>query len=65
MKTYEKEISKEIYEKAVANNGIVLDSAFSDIFSISELIGYGVYLVRAFEKDGKYFVRYQRGDSCD
>ena len=65
MKEYEKKISKEIYDKAVANNGIVPESAYSDIFSVSELIGYGVYLVRPFEKDGKYFVRYQRGDSCD
>lgn len=65
MRTYEKEISKEIYDKAVANNGTVPDSAYKDIFSVSELIGYGVYRVSAFEKDGKYFVKYQRGDSCD
>ena len=65
MKEYEKEISKEIYDKAAANNGIVPESAYSDIFSVSELIGYGVYLVRPFEKDGKYYLIYLRGNSCD
>lgn len=65
MKTYEKEIPKEIYDQAAANNGNIPESTYSDIFSTSELIGYGVYFVRALQKDGKYFVRYQRGDSCD
>lgn len=65
MKTYEKEISKELYDKAIANNWTIPESAYSDIFSIGELAGYGVYHVRPFEKNGKYFVRYQLGDNCD
>lgn len=65
MKTYEKEIPKDIYDRAAANNGIVPESAYSEIFSVSELIGYGVYLVRAIQKDGKFIVSYQMGDSCN
>lgn len=65
MRTCEREITKEIYEKAAANNGIIPESAYSDIFSEAEVIGYGVYFARAFCVGGKYLVQYQLGDSCD
>lgn len=66
MKTYEKEITKEIYDRAVlTNHGIISESDMTEIFSQSELSGYGVYFPRAFESDGKYFVGYKLGDNCD
>lgn len=66
MKACEKEISKEIYDRAVlTNHGIIPESDMTEIFPQSELSGYGVYFPRAFERDGKYFVGYKLGDSCD
>lgn len=61
----EREISKEVYDRAVENNGLLSDADKDEVFSIAELCGYGVYLPRVFERDGEYYVSYERGDSCD
>jgi len=61
----EREISKEIYDRADGYNGLIADEDKEKVFSVAELCGYGVYLPRAFERDGKYYVSYERGDSCD
>lgn len=54
----EREITKEEYEQAKKGD-------FSEIFDMWEVMGYGVYGAHVFEKDGKYFVSYSRGSSCD
>lgn len=63
--TFEKEISKEIYERSVQNRNRIVGKDEEEVFSDSERYGYGVYGTWTFEKDGKYFVRYDTGDSCD
>lgn len=61
-----KNISKEIYDRNKDNPGGRLNgSDYSEVFSISELIGYGVYGAYVREDDSKYFVDYDRGESCD
>ena len=53
------EITKEEYDQAQEKG------AMSLITSEALLIGYGVYGAFVYEKDGKYYLRYKRGDSCD
>ena len=65
MRSCEREISKEVYDRAMQNRGYITPEDTKNVFSISELIGYGVYGDQVTERDGKYFVRYERGESCD
>lgn len=51
-------ISKEEYDKAQANG------AYS-IIGDSIKMGYGVYGASVTEVDGRYYLSYSRGDSCD
>ena len=37
----------------------------SELFSEAAIMGYGVYLGVPYEEDGKYFVNYSMGSSCD
>ena len=52
------EISKEDYDLAKEKGARVLISA-------EEQIGYGVYCPGVKEEDGKFYIYYDRGDSCD
>ena len=54
-----REITKEQAEKVIHEND------WSNIFSQSEVCGYGVYGERVRDEDGKYFVEFYRGESCD
>lgn len=58
MKRFSFEISKEEYEKALKEGA---DSIISDGIKM----GYGVYGAKVTEVDGKYYLAYDRGDSCD
>lgn len=52
------EISKEDYEKAKEKNAYVL-------IGESILMGPGAYGAEVHEIDGKYYLTYSRGSSCD
>ena len=54
----EYEITKEKYDKALAEGP-------ESIISDSILMGYGCYGARVFEKNGRFYLKYSRGDSCD
>lgn len=59
-KNYRKrEITKEQYDRAVN------DHDARGIFTDSEVMGYGVYDTKYTEEDGKYFVSFCLGSSCD
>ena len=60
-----KEISKDIYDRAITNRKYITFEDEEKIWDISERCGYGIYNDQVFEKDGKYFVEYDRGESCD
>lgn len=59
MKTITKQITEEQYNKAVNEHDV------TGVFSQQEVCGYGVYNERYYAQDGKYFVSYQLGSSCD
>ena len=65
MVSCKREISKEVYDRAKANRGYIAQDDRKDVFSISELCGYGVYGDTVIKEDDKYFVVYTRGSSCD
>lgn len=65
MRTYKREITKEIYDNAMNNRGYITASDESKVFTISELCGYGVYGTKVFTDNGKYYVRYDMGSTCD
>ena len=52
------EISKEEYDKAQKQGpySIIPDGI---------KMGYGAYCAGVYEEDGKYFIRYDQGSSCD
>ena len=61
----EREITAEQYERATHNHGYLLESDRRDVFSDSELYGYGVYGGTVFEEEGKHYVRFSLGSTCD
>jgi hypothetical protein len=65
MTSHKKEISKEIYDRAMQNNKYITEADKNEIFTISQLCGYGVYGAIAVEEDGKYYCKYSMGSSCD
>lgn len=60
-----RKITKEVFDRAENNHGHILDSDRSDVFTASELYGYGVYQNQVFTKENEYFVAYEISDSCD
>lgn len=65
MKTGKREITKEQYDRAMDNHGHIIGSDEKDVFGLSILCGYGLYGDEVYTEDGKYYVKYQCGDSCD
>ena len=53
-----REITKEEYDKAKE------EGAYS-IISEAIVMGYGAYGAYVYEKEGKYFLTYSSGSSCD
>lgn len=65
MKDIEREISKELYDESIANGGYIPRDKRREFFGMSILMGYGLYDEHFIEKNGKYYIRYSIGDSCD
>lgn len=58
MKEVEREITKEEYEQAQEEGADIL-------ISPALFFGYGVTGARVYERDGKYYLTYRCGSSCD
>lgn len=58
MITVNYEITKEEYEKAK-------EKGAESIIGMSVKMGYGVYGAMVYEVDGRYYLRYESGSSCD
>lgn len=58
MQRVDKEITKEEYEQALKEGA---DSLIPNWLFMS----YGVYGSEVYEKDGKYYLYYSEGESCD
>jgi hypothetical protein len=62
--TSRKEISKEVYDRAVANNGRMTEDDEIAILG-AYVYGYGLYGTAVYQEDGKYMVSFRHGDSCE
>ena len=60
-----REISKEIYDKAIKNRGYITGEDREKVWDISDLCGYGIYGDQVCKENDKYFVKYYRGSTCD
>jgi len=60
MEDFVRELTEEQWEKYQKN-----ELKATDLFSEAAVMGYGVYLVSAFEHNGKYFINCSMGTSCD
>ena len=61
----ERKITKTIYDNAMQNHGYIQKKDYNKIFSISEILGYGIYGAKAYENNGTYYCRFYRGETCD
>ena len=64
MEEYTREIAKEIFDNATQYRRIA-EEDMEKVFTQAQLYGYGIYSTFVFEKDRKYFVRYEIGSTCD
>jgi len=60
-----REITKDLYDRSMENNGHLKTEWYSECFTTAERLGYGVYGTLVFEEDGKYYVQFSMGESCD
>lgn len=65
MPVCKREITKEQYDRAMKNNRYIAKEDKETVFTPSELYGYGVYDDSVCEEDGKYFVEFVTGSTCD
>lgn len=65
MKTYEREITKDQYDRAMENHGLLCDEDCCDVFTQAEMCGYGVYMPVVAHLCDRYVVRFEVGDTCD
>ena len=65
MTKYKREISKEIYERAMEYKGHITKEDEEKVFSAAEIWGYGIYGTKVCEEDGKYYVYFNMSDNCE
>lgn len=65
MTRYTRKITKEQYDRAMANKGYVVKDDIGAIFYPSEIFGYGVYDPRVVERNGEYYATFTLGSTCD
>ena len=65
MTRYKRKITKEQYDNAMNNKGFITDEDMDNIFTNSEVCGYGVYFPRVVKENGEYYVTFSLGSSCD
>ena len=65
MTKHRRKISKDVYERALKNGGYIAEVDEEDVFTVSEIWGYGVYVPKVCEEAGEYYVDYKLGGSCD
>lgn len=60
-----REITQDQYKRALSNGKCLTKEDKQEVFSEKELYGYGVYSTQVYAENGKTYVQYCRGDSCD
>ena len=62
---FDREITKEQYDRAIENNGFLTKEDADTVLTVSERCGYGATAGTVKEYDGKYLVSCHMYDSCD
>ena len=65
MTRYRRKITKELYDRAMLNKGILTEEDQKSVFSASEMFGYCVYVSNVVVDHGEYYVTFTLGSSCD
>lgn len=60
-----REISKEFYDQCVSKSKKDSREAVEKYLGMAITAGYGLYGYNFYEKDGKYYLKFTRGSSCD
>lgn len=60
-----REISKDVFDRAVSNHGYITREDELTVFSDSERLGYGLYGTHVFQENGRFYVRFTLGTTCD
>ena len=62
MTRYTRKITKEQYERAIKNGGILTKEDQDIVFTSSERCGYGVELMGVVDNYGQYYVTFKLGN---
>ena len=66
IKDKQRQISDEVYFRAMLNGGRLTESDKLTVFTDAERLGYGAIIGSVFtDKNGKPYVHYSISDSCD
>ncbi len=65
MKMCRREITREQFERGVHNGRYLTKEDRDNVFTSSELYGYGVYGGTVSEENGRFYVLYELGSTCD
>ena len=65
MTYFDRPISREIYERANANGGILTREDEKKVLTDAERYGYGASTAGVFEQDGQQYVHCVRFNNCD
>ena len=65
MTSCKRQISKEVFDRALINGGHITGADMQQVFTMSELCGYGVYMPTVYKDGDKYMCQFEMGDSCD
>ena len=65
MTKYRRKITKEQYDRAMLNKGILTEEDQKSVFTASEMFGYGVYVSNVVVDHDEYYVTFTLGSSCD
>ena len=60
-----RKLTKEQYDRAANNNMCLTKEDYLNVFTESEIMGYGVYSEKIIEEDGEYYIQFLLGSTCD
>ena len=61
MTVYTRKITKEQYDRAINNNGMLTEEDEETVFTTSEICGYGVSIIGVVDNHGQYYVTFSCG----
>jgi len=65
MRYLTKEITKDVYDRAMANHRMITEEDRLAVFSRCEIFGYGIYSTKVHTDGNTYYCDYSRGETCE